>query len=294
MTARNLTPDRYREVTVAEVDVPLTGEALSRWFLGREAYRRTRFIVVTRGREVALVRVGKTSTEPLFAPITSVELLAGPDQCRLVEAAEVDTAVPTQLVAAARASGGGARAVVVRGRYGHVSFVLAPDPLPVRVVETVPPEPPKLVHQVQRLLDVADDLPPVHIEPELVDLHDLAATRTANHYLLPCRSGHTAPPGARVDYLDERPPRADWVLVGCARSREIHRWCYGDDAPYVDSCPRNLIVGDGPVLTKCCMFEEEISVEGDVVTVPWGASLAEVRSGLAAVVSLLEPSWAPE
>lgn len=293
MTSRNLTPDRYREVTLAEVDVPLTEEALAGWFVGRDAYRRTRYIIVSRGPEIAVVRVTKASEDPLFSPITSVEVLAGPDECRLVDAPQVDTAVPTQLAEVARTSAAGVRGVVVRGRYGHVSFLLDPDPLRVRVVETVPPEPPKLVHQVQRLLDVADDLPPVEIEPELVDLHELAATRPSGHYLLPCRSGRAAPPGARVDYLDERPPRGEWVLVGCARSREIHRWCYGDEPPFVEACPRSLVGGDGPVLTKCCLFEHEISVEGRVVTVPWGASLAEVRTGLSAVVSLLEPSWAP-
>lgn len=293
MTVRNLTPNRYREVTLAETDLPLTSAALTEWLVGREAYRRTRFIIVRRGADVALVEVTKAALEPLFSPITSVRLLAGPEECRLVDAPQVDTAVPTQLAEVARTFGAGARGVVVRGQYGHVSFLLDPAPLRLRVVETVPPEPPKLVHQVQRLLDVADDLPPVEIEPELVDLHELASTRPSGHYLLPCRSGRAAPPGARVDYLDERPPRGDWVLVGCARSREIHRWCYGDDAPSVDACPRNLAAGDGPVLTKCCLLEEEISVEGQAVTVPWGASLAEVTNGLSAVVSLLEPSWAP-
>src|SRR5690606_23052632 len=195
MTSRNLTPDRYREVTLAEVDVPLTEEALAGWFVGRDAYRRTRYIIVSRGPEIAVVRVTKASEDPLFSPITSVEVLAGPDECRLVDAPQVDTAVPTQLADVARTSAAGVRGVVVRGRYGHVSFLLDPDPLRVRVVETVPPEPPKLVHQVQRLLDVADDLPPVEIEPELVDLHELAATRPSGHYLLPCRSGRAAPPG---------------------------------------------------------------------------------------------------
>ncbi|HEX6234527.1 MAG TPA: hypothetical protein VFZ63_15480 [Jiangellaceae bacterium] len=293
MTPRNLTPDRYREVTVANVDVPLTEEALAGLFVGREAYRRTRYIVVSHGPEVAVVRVGKASEVPLFSPITSLEVLAGPDECRLVDAPLVDSAVPTQLAEAARTSGGGARCVVVRGQYGHVSFLLNPEPLRLRVVETVPPTPPKLVHQVQRLLDVADDLPPIEIEPELIDLHELAATRPSQHYLLPCRSGRAAPPGARIDYLDERPPRGDWVLVGCARSREIHRWCYGDEPPFVDACPRDLVDGDGPTLTKCCLLEQEISVDGQVVTVPWGASLAEVKSGLAAAVTLLEPTWEP-
>lgn len=82
MTARNRTPDRYRDVSVADVDVPLTAAALSELLLGRDAYRRTTFIVVRRGSETALVEIEKASTDPLFSPITAVRLLAGPVSAR--------------------------------------------------------------------------------------------------------------------------------------------------------------------------------------------------------------------
>ncbi|HEX6327566.1 MAG TPA: hypothetical protein VFZ72_13425 [Jiangellaceae bacterium] len=294
MTTRNLTPDRYREVTLAEMEVPLTQHALSEVLVGREAYRRTRFIIVRRGIEVALVEVTKASTAPLFSPITAVRVLAEPDECRFVHAPEVDTAVPSSLAAVAGGLGKQVRCVIVQGKYGHVSFVLDPAPIRIRIVETIPPSPPKLVDQVRRLLEVADDLPPIEVVPELIDLHELATALPSDHYLLPCRAGETAPPGARVDYLDERPPKADWVLVGCARSREIHRWCYGGEPPTVNTCPRDLATGGGPTLTKCCLLEEEIAIDGLQATVPWGASLAEVRSGIAALARSVEPTWAPE
>lgn len=287
MTADNVTPTRYREVSMATVDVDLTQPALSAWFQGLEAYRRTKFIIVLRHTDVALLEVEKASEQPLFSPITSVRLLASPPECRFVTAPETDTAVPTQLAEVARTLASGVRCVVVQGRYGHVSFLLDPAPLRVRVLETVPPEPPKLVHQLQRILDLADDLPPIQLEPRLVNLVELALGRPADRYLFPCRAGDTTTPGAQIDYLDERPPRADWTLVGCARSREIHRWCYGEDAPAVDSCPRALVADDCPTLTKCCLLEERIAVEGNVVTVPWGASLEEVRTGLDALVEVM-------
>jgi len=243
MTARNRTPDRYREVSLAEVDVPLTEAALRELLLGRDAYRRTRFIVVRRGPQTALVEVEKETTEPLFSPITDVRLLAGADECAVVDAPDLDPAVPSDLATAARRLPSPARCVIVYGRFEHVSFLLDPQPLQMRVLETVPPSPPKLVEQVRRVLSIADDLPPIEVEPVLVDLHELARTRPSGHYLLPCRAGATAPPGARLDYLDERPPRGDWVLVGCERSRQIHRWVYGDVPPNADSRPRSQ-VGD--------------------------------------------------
>jgi hypothetical protein len=175
--------------------------------------------------------------------------------------------------------------VIVRGRYGHVSFILDPAPVRIRVLEVVPPWPPKLVDQLARVLDVAEDLPPVELVPELVDLRDLAARRPAARYLFPCRAGQGAQDGAEISYLDEIPPREPWTLVGCARSRAIHDWFYGGEVPQVDMCPRNLARGDGPMLTKCCLLEDRVACDGDTVVVPWGASLAQIRDGLRLAVA---------
>lgn len=290
----NLIPRRYRGVSVARVEVPLTEADLRGHFLGREAYRRTEFIVASRDGRAAVLGVDKASEDPLFSPITGVRLLAGPEETALVTAPEVDTAVPTQMARAAAAHAPGARCVVVRGRYEHVNFILEPSPIPVRVVEVVPPEPPKLVDQARRILAVAEDLPPADLRPEVVDLTDLAASVPAGEYLFPCRGSGAAPPGAAVHYLDERPSRRDWVLVGCARSREIHRWFYGDEPRGVEMCPRELSAGaDVPTLTKCCQLELGVERDGRLVVVPWGASLEEVREGLGALLRAAEPAWAP-
>ncbi len=291
---RNLVPRRYRGVSIADVDVPLSPPDLRQRFIGLEAYRRTEYIVARRGTDVSVLRVTKASDEPLFSPIIDVEVLAGPDETAYVVAGGVDTAVPTQLARAAHDLAPGKRCVVVLGRYEHVNFILEPSPIPLRIVEVAPPAPPKLVDQLERILETADDLPPVDLRPEIVDLLQLAATRPSARYLFPCRGSGVAPVGAETLYLDQRPPRADWVLVGCARSREIHRHVYGDDAPNVDMCPRELAKGSAvPTLTKCCLLEEGIERDGLTIVVPWGASLGEVREGLGALLEAAEPAWAP-
>lgn len=288
----NLVPRPYRGVSVARVDVPLTRAALRRHFLGREAYRRTQYVVARRDHEVAVARVVKASEQDLFSAIVEVEILAGPDECIYVSAPEVDTGVPGQMARTALDRAPGVRCVVVQGRYEHVNFILEPAPVPLRVVEVAPPDPPKLVDQVGRVLEVAEELPPVDLRPQVIDLLDLARTHPASHYLFPCRGSGAAPSGARVSYLDERPPRADWVMVGCARSREIHRHFYGDEPPYVEMCPRTLTVADGTLtLTKCCLLEDRIEQEGAVVTVSWGAGLQEVRDGLRLLLSTQEVGW---
>ena len=279
-------PDRERVVSVLDVDVPLTEDALSALLVGREAYRRTRYVVARRGGEVALLEVRKQSEAPLFSEIVAVDLLARPVECAVVRDPAVDISVPSQLAdAAARAPA--ARCVVVEGRYEYIGFILDAEPAVIRVVDVIPPEPAKLVDQARRVLAVADDLPPIRLDVDLIDVRRLADDAKPSAVLFPCRASGLVAGDARVAYLDQRPPRADWLLVGCSRSRQIHRWFYGDDPPAVDTCPRERL-GDSstPTLTRCCLIEHGIERDGATVVVPWGANLHEVRHGLVTALDL--------
>lgn len=283
----NLVPSQYRNVSVADLPVPLDEASLRAHLVGRPAYRRTRYLVARHEGDSAVAEVTKESEQPLFSPITSLTLIAGPQETAFVDAPETDTAIPTQLARVAARRAPQARCVIVRGRYGHVSFIADPAPAVVAVVEVVPPRPAKLVDQLSRVLDLAEDIPPVELVPQLVDLADLASSRPAGHYLYPCRAGEGGAGDLRasVSYLDEVPPRVPWTLVGCARSRAIHDWFYGGEVDMVDMCPRTLAGRDpgraaGPVLTKCCLLEDRVVSDGNLVVVPWGASLAQVREGL--------------
>ena len=294
----NLVPSQYRNVSVADVPAALDEESLRAHLLGRPVYRRTRYVVARRGGASALVEVSKESEVPLFSPVIEMSVLARPDETAFVDAPETDTAVPTQLARVAAEQAPGARCVIVRGRYGHVSFILDPAPIRIGVVEVVPPWPPKLADQLSRVLDLAEDLPPVELVPHLVDLDALAATRPAEHYLFPCRAGQPAAAeparvAAEVSYLDEIPERAPWTLVGCARSRSIHDWFYGGDVPMVDMCPRRLAdkcTGSMPVITKCCLLEDRVAQDPGLVVVPWGASLAQIREGLRLALTAGQPA----
>jgi hypothetical protein len=288
-------PDRYREVSVSDVPVALTLEALRALLTSRPVYRRTRYIVARNAGAVALVQVHKNSTTPLFCAVREVELLAGPAETTYVHRPDLDTAIPSELVKAAEGLAPGTRCVVVEGRYGHVSFVLDPTPVRVRVLDVAPPWPAKLVDQVERVLQTAEDLPPLTAIPAVIALTELVSQTPSGHYLLPCRGGGMQVPGAQVSYLDEVPPQADWTLLGCARSRAIHDFFYDSPVPQIDTCPRTLAsgveLGRGEVLlTKCCLLEEHIETDGRAVIVPWGASFAHLREALAAAVDLAQES----
>lgn len=315
MSKKNLIPLPYRRVSVQRVSIPLNESSIRSYLLGKEAYRLTDYIILRGEAGEAVVRVEKVSpvlslsrgiegpvegTEPLFSPITAVEILALPDNCVWVEDPEVDTGNPSAMAAKARSLTLSPQAtLIVEGLYGHVNFLHQPDPIVVRVVEVVPPNPPKLVAMVWKVLSYASDLPAMVVEPELIDVAAMARDHLAAAYLFPCRASGLAGPGP-THFLDERPPRQDWLLIGCERSRQIHRHFYGDEPPWVEMCPRSLMEtfdkacpegfkgpgappGSKPRMLKCCLLESEIEIKDHTVVVPWGATLQQVEQGLRAL-----------
>jgi hypothetical protein len=267
----------------------MTVEAVVSHLLGKDSYRRTRYVILEQGQTCAVAAVSRVSEEPLFSPITAVEVLALPDTCVLVEDEEVDPGNPSMLAAKALALGLGPEAtLVVRGMYGHVNFIHHPNPPTIRVIEVTPPDPPKLYGLARQVLAYADYLPALQLAPQFFDLNDLAAQApNAAAYLIPCRASglnFKAP----TYFLDERPERRDWTMIACERSRQLHQHFYGDDAPRIEMCPRRLARDDGaPTLLKCCLLEDHVEVEGNWAIVPWGANLAQVEAGLKALASRL-------
>ncbi len=287
---RNLVPLPYRQVSVQPYEGAMTAAAITAHLLGREAYRRTNFIVLHRGdveaSELAVVAVLRTSDQPLFSQITAVEVLALPATCVYAKDPQTDCANRSALAALAHRNGVGAdRTLVVGGLYDHINFIHHPDPLVLRIVEVAPPEPPKLFDLVRHVLSYAD-LPAIRVELERIEIADLARQRPSPEYLVPCRSGGLEKIGGHVSFLDERPAeRRDWVLVGCERSLQFHRHYYGDEPPRVEMCPRRIAgARSEPTMVKCCLLEFDIEREGQVMTVPWGTDLAMVERALKQLV----------
>lgn len=275
----------YRGVSVQDFDTLDEGPLLER-IRGRRVYRRTEFIVAACGEQRAVVQVERADEDGILAGVRDARLLAGPGEVAFVRDESVDTGNASRLARVAR-DHPGARVCVVEGRFQHVNFIYAPAPARVRVLEVIPPEPPKLLEMAQSVLDFDEELPPVELDFVAIDLRELAREHPAGHYLFPCRSGGLEL-DARVDFLDAGPPEAaDWTLVGCERSRQIHAALYGrEPAARVDFCPRLRDTAPGePILLKCCLNERGVEQEGRRLTVPWGASLEEVRTALHRLVA---------
>jgi hypothetical protein len=303
----NIMPSRYRQVSLSTDVEQFDLAYLTGHFVGREAYNKTRFIVARRGDRCALIEIGRAPSDELFSPIEHIRVLAGPEQCRLVVDATIDCGVPSH-VARVVGSHRGERCVVVEGMYSHVSFIMNPAPLRVRVLDVVPPFPSKLVDQTARVIDVAEDLGPVVLVEDTRDSRELYRAHQStlagpsdgrdavdnDQLLVPCRGSGVEIEGCDVSYLDEHPSERDWTLLGCQRSQQIHHWFFGRDAPIVDTCPRQFLVssesqgtGDDalPTLTRCCLLQQGMERHGNDVIVPWGASLGEVRRALDVLTS---------
>lgn len=281
----------YRGLSVQETDLRLDDErAVLEFLRGREVYRRTAWLLLRNGEQTALVVVRKASEEPLFSPVVEARVLASGHRMRWIESPATDVGNASALAAAVEPHlTEGVDAYAVLGRFEHVNVIWRPEPVRVMVTEVVPPEPPKLLSMAEQAVAFDEDLPPVRLVGDLVDIRQLTRDNPAESYLLPCR-GAGADVAGEVAFLDTRPAtREAWLMVGCERSLQFHRHFYGDEPPRVELCPRlrtQLTESESPVLTKCCLLERGVELHGSVAVVPWGANLDEVRLAIRSLVGL--------
>lgn len=280
---RNFVPLPYRRVSYQPYAGAMTEPAIRVYLLAREVYRRTDVVILHNAAgELAVAAVQRDGSESLFSRVVAVEVLALPETCRFLQDPDTDPANPSALARLARRHGiGSDRTLVVQGAFDHINLIHRPDPLVVRVVEVVPPEPPKLYAMAEQVLGYAN-LPPICLELERIDIRALAAGVTPEAFLVPCRSGGLEHLGAPVYCLDERPPeRRAWMLIGCERSLQFHRHYYGDEPPRLEMCPRKLTPASSrPTLLKCCLLEFDSEADGATMVVPWGADLSMVERAL--------------
>jgi hypothetical protein len=280
----------YRGLSVQEVDVPLTPAAIEGLLRGREIYRRTAFLVLRNGAQTALAAVRPADSRPLFSPVAELRVLSGPETTAWITDPDADVGNASSLAGAARKhQRDGVLAYVVQGKFEHVNFIWRPAPVQVRVTEVIPPHPPKLLAMAEQVVAYDEDLPPIDLVLDAVDVAGLMAAHPARHYLLPCR-GSGVPAQGDVSFLDTHPPyQEDWLLIGCERSRQFHEHFYLTEPSRVDLCPRARVAAGQPgerVLTKCCLLERGLEVNDTTAVVPWGANLDEVRAALRTLCGL--------
>ena len=279
----NFVPLPYRRVSFQPYAGAMTAADIESHLRAREVYRRTDIVVLHNDRrQYAVAAVQREASGQLFDRVEKVEILALPEDCIFLENPETDTANRSALAKLAVDNNlSSDKTLVVAGMFDHVNIIHRPAPLLLRVVEVVPPTPPKLYHMVQQVLGYAD-LPPIVPRLEQIDLSTLSRAVRPEAYLVPCRSGGLDELDAPIFFLDERPEkRENWTLVGCERSLQFHRHYYRDDPPRVEMCPRQIAKKNGmKTILKCCLLEFEIEREEEWAVVPWGSDLSMVEQAL--------------
>jgi hypothetical protein len=279
----NFVPLPYRCVSFQPYDDEMDATVIEQYLLNREVYRRTDIIILHNVRqEYAVAAVQRTGSENLFGPVEKVEILALPDDCVFITDPNTDPANRSALAKLVlKYNVSTDQTAIVVGAFDHINIIHHPKPMVLRVIEVVPPEPPKLYHMIEQVLSYAD-LPPIIPQLETIDLRGLAGTVTPEAYLVPCRSGGLNDLSAPVYFLDERPEqRQNWTLLGCERSLQFHRHYYGDEPPRVEMCPRKLLKSDKKAtILKCCLLEYEFEQEDNLMIVPWGTDLNMIEKAL--------------
>ena len=272
-------PDHCKDVSMRHVDFELTRENILSNFQDKIAYTRTDFMVLRSEEQTATIRVRKKGGKDLFRPITEVEIISLPEDTVYIHDEEVDVLNVSQLARLVRQHGG--RTVVVWGMFSHVSFLKADRLLDLRVLDVVPPSPSKLTVLVERALSsglVEQPIIPHYVDIDIMEQEKLVKTPGV---IFPCRASGLSS-DKKIFYLDETPEiDVESTLIGCDLSRRIFQHIYRRPVESLDICPQNLAPKDGmPTIVKCCKVKEGCTVEGNVASVPWGATMMDVVKAL--------------
>ena len=283
---KNLVPLPYSRIAVQMAAFDLDETAIREFLRGKQVWFETDYVVFRHGEQCAIGRIEKTAPKDFFSQITSVEIVSLPSATCWVDDSSVDTGNPSALAEKANSLGmGPSETLVVNGLYEHVCFIHRPAPAVIDVFDLSPPDTPRLLDMARRVL-AYKTFPPTIIRPHVQRIPDLASNVSGKALLFPCGISQLKRM-MNAFYLDERPERHDWVLVGCERSRQIHHHLYGEDCPRIELCPRKLFdPGNALALMRCCMVEKKVELSGRIAFLPWGAELPLVEEALAALFHL--------
>lgn len=263
-----------KNVSVREVDFDLTEESIAAMMDDWRAYTKCEHLILRNKDSFAVLRVTKEDGVGLFRKVTDYQILSLPDGTDYVCDESIDVLnIPTLALVQSQHPGKG---VVIKGMFSHVVFVKDLEPLHLEVVDSVPPSPSKLGVLVKKALD-SDfiDLPIIVHETD-VDMRSKISEVDTEGVMFPCKvSGITA--DRPTYYLDGNPElKHDVTLIGCSLSKRIFESLYRKDVPFINVCPAEYLPEGKRCIVKCCKVKEGHIIDGDVVKVPWGATVPEI------------------
>ena len=279
-----------KDVSMHDVDIPLDREHISELMRGWTAYVRTDDLVLRNGDSYAVVRLVKSRETGLFRKVVDFEILSLPEETVYVEEPDMDV-LNTPALAALQARHPG-KAVVVRGMFSHINFIKDIEPQRLMVVDNVPPSPAKLGVLVDVALGSGFVDHPIVKEERIIDMAEKVSEVRTGAVMFPCRVSnlHADIPFCFLDDAPEDP--GDVTLIGCHLSQRIFRSLYDRDVPFVNVCPADFVEPGVKTIVKCCKVKQGHELDGDVVRVPWGATVPEVVDAINALFSPDSPQRA--
>ena len=263
-----------KDVSVREVDFDLTPDAIASEMDCWKAYAKCEYLVLRKDDSFAVLRVMKENAVGLFKKVTDYEILSLPEDTDYVHDETIDVLnIPSLALIQSEHPG---RAVVIEGMFSHIVYIKDLQPLILNVVDSIPPSPSKLGVLVRKALDSDFIDLPIIVHEETVDMCSKVSEVKTEGVMFPCKvSGITT--DRPTYFLDNDPElKHDVTLIGCNLSKRIFESLYRFSPEFINVCPADNIRTKGKTIVKCCKVKEGHTIEGDVVKVPWGATVPEI------------------
>ena len=264
-----------KDVSMHDVDFTIDEESIARLMDGWTAYVRTEFLVLRNGDDYAVLELHKQNEKGLFRKLESYEIVSLPEDTVFHEDPSLDV-LNTPALAGIQSMYPG-KCVVVRGMFSHINFIKDLEPQRLMVIDNIPPSPAKLGVLVDIALGSGFIDHPIVKEERIIDMADKVTEVETEAVMFPCRVSNL-----RADmpfyFLDDAPELKDDVtLIGCHLSKRIYTSLYGDDdVPFINVCPADFVDPDVKTIVKCCKVKNGHEIDGNVIRVPWGATVPEV------------------
>ena len=267
-----------KDVSMRDVDIPLDEEHISCLMGDWTSYVRTDDLVLRNGDDYAVVELRKKDGTGLFREVEGFRIVSLPEETIFLDISDLDV-LNTPALAEVQSRHPG-KAVVVRGMFSHINYIKDVEPVRLVVVENVPPEPSKLGVLVRRALASGFVDHPIIVEDRIIDMADCIGDVETEAVMFPCRVSNLK---ADIPYyfLDDAPELdRDVTLIGCHLSKRIYTALYGGDVPFINVCPADYVDPSEKTIVKCCKVKKGHERDGNVVRVPWGATVPEVVDAL--------------
>ena len=279
-------PVHCNEVGVRKVEFNLGEEEIRQTAVGKLVYWKTRYLLLTSRDEWAIIKV-RSEGSGLFRQVSQIDIIVLPKDIEYVENSLLNVlSVSTIAHVASKTS---KRAVIVKGAFDHVSFILGETAIVLNVYDVVPPKPSKLIDLTEKTLARESIDRPIILIPKILDLHTLVSPKD-EVVMLPCRTSgvNLKQSNQRVLFLDEAPTLSrseakSVTLVGCDLSRKVFTSHYGVLPKFRNICPKKWALkesSDELSLCLCCLEDSDFKREGNLLVLPWGVTSKQVEAAV--------------